>query len=86
MPLGLGRMNTRYPLADLFSCDIKEVLLDGAVGTDAHHNDTSTFILNTLNENPIQHDMAKVLSFEKTKKLVFSCFFAHLFVSLRLLY
>jgi len=44
-----------FHLADLLSGDIEEVLLDGAVGTDTHHNDTSPLILHTLNENTIQH-------------------------------
>ena len=42
-------------LFDLFGGDVEEVLLDGAVGTDTHHNDTSPLILYALNENPIQH-------------------------------
>ena len=44
-----------FHLADLFSSDIKEVLLDGAIGTDAHHNDTSPLKMYPLNEYPIQH-------------------------------
>ena len=42
-------------LFDLIGSDIEEVLLDGAVRRDSHHNDTSPLILNTLNEDPIQH-------------------------------
>ena len=44
-----------FHLAGLLSGDIEEVLLDGAVGTDTHHDDTSPLILHTLNEYPIQH-------------------------------
>ena len=42
-------------LFDLIGSDIEEVLLDGAVRRDSHHNDTSPLILYALNENPIQH-------------------------------
>ena len=44
-----------FHLTNLFGGDIEEVLLDGAVGTDTHHDDTSPLILHTLNENTIQH-------------------------------
>ena len=44
-----------FHLTNLFGGDIEEVLLDGTIGTDTHHNDTSPLILHTLNENTIQH-------------------------------
>ena len=44
-----------FHLSDLFGGDVEEVLLDGAIGTDAHHNDTSPLIMYPLNEYPIQH-------------------------------
>ena len=51
----IGHFVKSFHLTNLFSGDIEEVLLDGAVGTDTHHDDTSPFILHTLNEYPIQH-------------------------------
>ena len=44
-----------FHLTDLLGGDIEEVLLDGSLGTDPHHDDTSPLILHPLNENPIQH-------------------------------
>ena len=44
-----------FHLSDLFGGDVEEVLLDGALRTDTHHNDTSPLILHPLNEDPIQH-------------------------------
>ena len=44
-----------FHLSDLLGGDVEEVLLDGTLGTDAHHDDTSPFILHALNEDPIQY-------------------------------
>ena len=44
-----------FHLTDLLGGDVEEVLLDGTLGTDAHHDDTCPFILHALNEDPIQH-------------------------------
>ena len=44
-----------FHLTNLLGSDIEEVLLDGALGTDAHHDDTCPLILHPLNEDPIQH-------------------------------
>ena len=44
-----------FHLSDLFGGNVEEVLLDGALRTDTHHNDTSPLILHPLNEDPIQH-------------------------------
>ena len=44
-----------FHLSDLLSGDIEEVLLDGAVRTDTHHDDACPLILHPLNEDPIQH-------------------------------
>ena len=44
-----------FHLTNLLSGDIEEVLLDGALGTDAHHDATCPLILHALNKNPIQY-------------------------------
>ena len=44
-----------FHLSNLLGRDIEEVLLDGTLGTDTHHDDTSPLILHPLNEDPIQH-------------------------------
>ena len=44
-----------FHLTDLLGGNVEEVLLDGTLGTDPHHDDTSPLILHPLNEDPIQH-------------------------------
>ena len=51
----IGHFVKSFHLANLLSGDIEEVLLNGTVGIDTHHDDTSPLILHTLNENTIQH-------------------------------
>ena len=42
-------------LLNLLGIHIEEVLLDGAVGSDAHDNHPTPLVLHPLNEDPIQH-------------------------------
>ena len=44
-----------FHLTDLLGGNVEEVLLDGTLGTDAHHDDACPLILHPLNEDPIQH-------------------------------
>lgn len=42
-------------LLDLLGIHIEEVLLDGAVGSNAHDNHPTPLVLSPLNEYPVQH-------------------------------
>ena len=42
-------------LLDLLSIGVEEVLLDGTVGADAHHDDTRFFVLIALQEDSLEH-------------------------------
>ena len=44
-----------FHLSDLLGGDVEEVLFDGTLGTDTHHDDSRPLILHPLNKNPIQH-------------------------------